>query len=415
MRTALAMLFTLLPLTGSAAPPSDGEVGFAARLYGELAHDAGNLFFSPTSIRLCMGLAYAGARGPTAEQMRATLGLPAGQAGHDAVEAQLKRWDGLANPELPKGTNATDPSMQQYWEEELRRRTTKLQVANRLWTQKGHPFRTDYLTLLKKAYRAEPASVDFAKAPEAIRVEINRWISDKTEKKIPELLKPRMITSDTRSVLVNAVYFKATWDNVFDPRNTKPDSFFVTPARAVKAPLMRNTEHFKTARVDGAQLLEMPYADGKLSMVLVLPNAKDGLPAIEKKIVEGVLPGWLKQLKGERVDVTLPKLKISGRFSLGEILKRMGMALAFTFPGADFSGIDDTKLLYLSEVVHEAVVTVDEKGTEAAAATAASMRAGGMPQQPSVFRADHPFVFFVRDMETGAVLFMGRLADPTAS
>jgi serpin B len=145
----------------------------------------------------------------------------------------------------------------------------------------------------------------------------------------------------------------------------------------------------------------------------VLPNKKDGLPAVEKRLAEGALPEWLKGLKAERVQVTLPRFKMGASFELAETLKRLDMPLPFTFPGADFSGMDGTKLLYIGAVIHQAVIAVDEKGTEAAAATAVLMKAGGMPSQPAVFRADHPFVFLIRDRETNSVLFMGRLADPT--
>ncbi len=402
---------TLLPDAALAAPAAEGELGVASRLYGEVAKTSGNLFFSPTSIRLCLGLAYAGAKGDTAKQMRTTMGYAEGPAEHAAVAAQLARWDKLASPELPQGH--ADPSMQQYWEEELARRTTKLHITNRLWTQEGHPFRADYLKLVKQTYRADAATVDFTKSADPIRLEINRWVNDKTEKKISQLIPPGMITADTRSVLVNAIYFKASWENAFQPHNTKPEPFFVAADRKVSAPLMHTNEHFSNATVEGAQLLELPYGDGKLSMVVVLPMAKDGLAAVEKKVAGGALAGWIKALNGGQADVTLPKFKITGKFSLGDTLKKMGMPLAFTFPGADFSGVDDTKTLYLSQVIHEALVTVDEKGTEAAAATAAGMRAGGMPQKPMVFRADHPFLFLIRDMETGAVLFMGRVVVPT--
>jgi serpin B len=415
MRAVALSFLLLLPVSAIAAPASDAELGFAARLYAEVGKQAGNLFFSPTSIRMCLGLAYAGARGQTAEQMRKTLGFAEGKAAHEAVLVQLRRWDELGRPKLPDGANGADPSMQKYWEEELAKRTTQLHIANRLWAQKGHPLRADYLSLLEHDYRASAVAADFVNATEAVRVEINKWVSDKTEHKIKELIPARMLTSDTRTVLVNAIYFKASWEDPFEPSRTKKEPFFVTGGRSVEAPLMHHTEHFSLAKLDSASLLQLPYGDGKLAMVIVLPKTKDGLAQVEKQIAGGALPGWLSKLSGERVDVTLPKFKVSGSFSLREALEHLGMPLPFTFPGADFSGIDDTKQLFISQVVHQAVVNLDEKGTEAAAATATSMKAGGMPSQPAVFRADHPFVFLIRDIETGAVLFMGRLVDPTAS
>jgi serpin B len=266
--------------------------------------------------------------------------------------------------------------------------------------------------LLKKDYRADAISADFKKSAETIRTAINQWVSDRTEKKIPTLIAPHMLTPDTRAVLVNAIYFKASWAEAFTPDATADGPFFVTPDRSVSAPLMRKSAHFGYAKVDGAQLVELPYGDDQLSMVIVIPTDRGGLHGVEKQL-PAQLATWIGHLSATMVDLTLPRFKLAGSFSLAESMKRIGMPLPFTFPGADFSGIDDTKLLYISELVHKAIVTVDEKGTEAAAATASSMEAGGMPQQPVVVRADRPFVFLIRDRGTGAILFMGRIVDPT--
>jgi serpin B len=409
LRAALPVLLMTLSSIAHAAP---AEIDFANRLYGDLAHTPGNLFFSPSSIRLCLGLAYAGARGATAAQMRTTLGFAAGTAEADRVAAQLTRWDKLAKPELPADAQPADPEMQKYWEEELQRRTTELHIANRLWTQLGHPFRADYLALLKKDYRADAISADFKTSAEKIRVAINQWVSDQTAKKIPTLIPANMLSADTRSVLVNAIYFKASWAEPFTPSATTNGPFFVTPDRSVTVPLMRKSNYFGYAKVDGAQLVELPYGDEQLSMVAVIPNERGGLASIEKQL-PAQLAAWIGRMNTTMVDLTFPRFKIASSFSLAESLKRIGMPLPFTFPGADFSGIDDTKLLFISQVVHQAVVAVDEKGTEAAAATATMMKAGGMPQEPVVVRADRPFVFLIRDRGTGAILFMGRVVDPT--
>jgi serpin B len=419
MRTRALVATLLIAMSTSLAHAAPSGLDFANRLYGDLARSPGNLFFSPESIRLCLGLAYAGARGATAAQMRTTLGYTDVAAEGAQVAAQLARWDKLARPDLPPAaTQTSDPSMQKYWEEELERRTTELFIANRLWTQVGQPLRADYLAFLKKDYRADAVSVDFKKSVETVRIAINKWVSDRTKKKIPSLIAPNMLTPDTRTVLVNAIYFKASWADAFEPGFTKTGPFFIAAAgasgvaRSVNVPLMRKGEHFGYAKVDGAQLVELPYGDEQLAMVIVVPTARDGLHAVEKQL-PAQLAAWLARLNGTLVDLTLPRFKLSGSFSLADSLKRIGMPLPFTFPGADFSGIDGTKLLYLSEVVHQAVVSVDEKGTEAAAATAASMKAGGAPQEPIPVRADHPFLFLIRDRGTGAILFMGRVVDPT--
>jgi len=392
---------------------SDGEYKFAAQLYGKLATTPGNLFLSPASIRIAMGMAYAGAKGTTAEQMRTTLGLPEGKAAHAQVAAQLERWESFAHPKLsPAATESNDPSMQKYWEEDLAKRTIKLNVANALFTQRGNKLRADYLATLKDDYNASALPVDFVKATEAARVEINQWVSQRTNKKIPELIAPKLLSNITRSVLVNTIYFKAAWMSVFTASATKDGAFFTTPTEQVRVPLMRQVEHFMVGRFTGGAIVALPYGSGNLAMYVILPTAKDGLPALEKQLAAGSLTTWLSSLKGERVDLTLPRFKITGSFNLGDTLKAMGMPLAFSFPGADFSGIDDTKTLFLSAVVHQAVIEVDEHGTEAAAATATMMGAGGMPTEPTIFRADHPFVFLIRDAETGAILFLGRLSKP---
>ena len=422
IRSSTLTALLLCSLTSHAAPKAEGapkmnegESKFATQLYGRLASTPGNLFFSPASIRIAMGMAYAGAKGATAEQMRVTLGLPEGKAAHTQVAAQLARWESFAHPKLsPAATQNSDPSMQKYWEEDLLRRTIRLNSANALFTQRGNPLRADYLATLKGDYNASALPVDFIKATEAARVEINQWVSQRTNKKIPELIAPRLITSATRSVLVNTIYFKAAWMSVFTQGTTKDGPFFATPTEQVRVPLMRQIEHFMISRFAGGAMLELPYGSGNLAMYVILPTAKDGLPAIEKQLAAGSLPTWLSSLKGERVDVTLPRFKITGSFDLGDTLKAMGMPLAFSFPGADFSRVDDTKTLFLSTVVHQAVVEVDEQGTEAAAATAAMMGPGGMPSEPTVFRADHPFIFLIRDAETGAILFLGRLSRPVA-
>jgi serpin B len=416
MRIRLVSLIALscLGATSRAEEPKmpDAEIRFATRLFGEVGKTPGNLFLSPTSIRFALGMAYAGARGETAAQMQKALGLPPGKAGLDVFAELLKRWDTLANPPAP-AHNATSPEMQKYQEEEWQRRVTTLNVVDRLYAQKGTKFLPDWLAVIKDKFRASAVSVDFAGAADASRKAINKWVSDETRKKIPELIPAGTITPETKSVLVNAIYFKASWENTFDEQRTKEGPFFTSATAQVKARLMQTTEHFMLGHAEGAELCELPYGDGKLSMVVVLPTKKDGLAAVEKKIAQGALPGWLKGLTGQRVQVTLPRFKMGASFELAGVLKKLDMPLPFTFPGADFSGMDGTKLLYIGVVIHQAVVAVDEKGTEAAAATAVLMKAGGMPSEPAVFRADHPFVFLIRDRETNSILFMGRLADPT--
>ncbi len=395
----------------------DGDATFANRLYGQLATKPGNLFFSPASIRIALAMTYAGARGDTAADMQRALALAAGGEAHTAFATLLASWDKLAHPanENMAARAAADPEMQRYYEAELERKKIVLHVVNRLWAQRGYKFRDEFLKLLRDDYHAPLAELDFRHDAEAGRVTINKWVSDNTEHKIRELIARGLITDGTRLVLTNAVYFKAHWAEQFEKSATQEQPFFLDGKKQVRAPFMHQMHYFKLASFDGGQLLEMPYGDGDLVMDVVLPTARDGLPKVEKKLdtVLAMLPS-LKS--GGRVDVWLPRFKTSSSFSLSDALGAIGMARAFKYPDADFSGMDGGHELYISNVVHQAFVDVDENGTEAAAATAVLMAAGSAPprDEPTPFRADHPFLFLIRDTRSGAILFLGRLADPSA-
>ncbi|MEO6952672.1 MAG: serpin family protein [Polyangia bacterium] len=381
---------------------------FATNLYATLAKRPGNLFFSPASVRLALSMTYAGARGETAAQMKKTLELPAGSAAHEAFAAQLGRWNTLANPVDDNAQRAADPSMQKYYEDELARRSIVLSVVNRLWLQRGKHLVADYTQLVRRDYHAGVEQLDFA-ASEPSRAIINKWVSDATHGKIKTLISPGVLDADTKLVLTNAIYFKASWTSQFQAAHTKQGPF-TTSDRPVQVPLMQQVGHFSIADLPTAQVLELPYGDGDLVMDVVLP--KKSLADVEPHLAS--LPSWLGALKPARVDVTLPRWKTTSALELGGPLQGLGMKDAFHYPAADFSGIDGSRDLYISAVVHQAVVEVDEQGTEAAAATAVAMRAGGRPpsDEPVVFRADHPFVYVIRDAKTNAVLFMGRLSNP---
>jgi serpin B len=217
-------------------------------------------------------------------------------------------------------------------------------------------------------------------------------------------------------VLTNAVYFKAHWDEEFSPSATTQQPFFVAGGKDVKVPLMERVGHFQLARVDGALMAELPYGSGRLVMDVVLPTARDGIGRIEDAYAKGAMAKWTAALSSARVDVLLPKFHASSSFSLGDKLRELGMPRAFKYPDADFSGIDGGHDLFIGTVVHQAFVDVDEHGTEAAAATAVMMKAGAAPptEKPVEFRADHPFLFFIRDRTSGVVLFAGRLSDPSS-
>jgi serpin B len=370
-----------------------GNNGFAMDLYGKLRASKGNVFFSPYSISTALAMTYGGARGETAAQMAHTLQF-------DLPSNELHQAFG----QLEENLNAVQKAGH-----------VQLSVANSLWPQKGFDFLPDYLALCKKFYGTSIQSVDFAGDTEAARKQINDWVEDKTRKKIVELLKPGMIGGSTRLVLANAIYFKGDWANQFEARHTKDQPFHISPETDITAPLMQQTSDFGYAEFPDLQVLEVPYAGNELSMVVLLPRQVDGMGDLETNLTAENLSKWTGFLGSQKVQVFFPKFTVTSEFSLADTLSEMGMPDAFIFKTADFSGIDGQKDLYISRVIHKAYVKVDEKGTEAAAATAVTMELGmvARPTQIPVFRADHPFLFLIRDNQTGSILFLGRMTDPT--
>lgn len=367
-----------------------GNTEFAVDLYGQLRTNAGNVCFSPYGISTALAMTYGGARGETAEQMARTLhfDLPADQLhpAFAALEAELNA--------VPK------------------KGQIQLAVANSLWPQKDFPFLPDYLALCQKYYGTSITPVDYRKDAEAARKTINDWVEAKTEQKIVELLKPKMVGGGTRLVLVNAIYFKGKWAQQFDSKLTQEQPFHLSPEKQVTAPLMRQTSDFKYAEFPGLQVLELPYSGDDLSMIVLLPREADGLGHLEKELTAQNLASWTTNLQSQKVEVILPKFKITCEFALRPTLAALGMTNAFDPLLADFSGMDGRKDLFISKAVHQAFVDVNEEGTEAAAATAVLMGFGGYTPPP-VFRADHPFLFFIRDNHNGSILFIGRIEAPT--
>ena len=364
---------------------------FALALYGQLRKQNGNLFFSPESISTALAMAYAGARGDTASQMAKTLHftLPPQQL-HPAMGALL-----------------SDLNMAHDGYE--------LSVANALWAQQGYTFLDTFLALLKTDYGAGLNQVDFKGATEEARLTINRWVEQKTKDKIKDLLQPGALRADTRLVLTNAIYFKGDWQAQFDKAQTKNEDFYLSQAQTTTAPLMHREGGFNYFDGGTFQALDIPYKSKELSMIIFLPKDRSGLSALEQSLTASNTQQWLRQLAPvSKVVVTLPKFKMTQQFELGTTLAAMGMAQAFA-ANADFSGMTGHHDFAVSAVIHKAYVDVNEEGTEAAAATAVTMRALAMrvPEQaPPVFRADHPFVFVIRDNRSDSILFMGRMADP---
>ena len=289
----------------------------------------------------------------------------------------------------------------------------QLEVANRLWGQQGTTFGADFLSLLKERYRAPLERIDFREGA-AARKRINDWVAEQTHERIKDIVAPPMPTADTRLALANAIYFKASWKEPFQERATRKAPFFELGGGEREVDTMRRTDHFGYAEDAAVQVVELPYRGNETSMVLIVPKQRAGLPAVEKALTNDRLKGWLRGIRHPKVELHLPKFRFTQPLDLAEILKRMGMPSAFSAKTADFSPMCREEPLFIGAVVHKAFVAVDEKGTEAAAATVVMMMAGSapMPETPQLVRADRPFLFLIRHRKTGCVLFMGRVLTP---
>jgi serpin B len=387
-----AMAQTSTPHIPDQAAVVEGNNTFAVGLYSQLRKQDGNLFFSPESISTAFAMAYAGARGATASEMANTL--------HFTVPPERLH---PAMGQLLENLNAAHQGYQ-------------LHVADALWAEKDYTFLEDFLKLTASDYGAGFNRVDFKGAPESVRSTINQWVVQKTENKIKDLLPPDAVTSTTRLVLTNAIYFKGDWQTQFDKASTKEEDFHLSQAQTTKAPLMHLQGRFNYFGGGTFQVLDIPYKSRELSMVVFLPNDAAGLPALEQSFTAGNAQKWLGQLQPvPKVILTLPKFKMAQQFELGGALGAMGMLQAFDRSSADFSGMTGKRDLWISAAIHKAFVDVNEEGTEAAAATGIAMRSMAMvrEQPPIIFRADHPFLFLIRDNRSGGILFMGRVTDPT--
>jgi serpin B len=376
------------PVDKLSAAARSNRLGF--ELLGKVAAPDTNAFLSPYSISAALSMTYAGARGDTADEIASTLHFAPDQdrwhPAFGALQASLR-------------PNGAKPAYE-------------LHVANRLWGHKTTTFHEPFLKTTREHYGAGIEPVDFEDT-EAARKTINTWVEKQTKDKIQELLKKGDLTRLTRLVLTNAIYFNSAWQYPFFPEFTKDEAFHRPGGEALKVPMMRTAEVFGYAAGEGFEAVSIPYKDRALSMVIVLPKKRDGLEAVEKWMTGARLQEVVQNMKQERVDLTLPKFKLLERYALNEVLAEMGMKKSFR-PEADFSGICSEKPLFIAKVIHQAMVSVDEKGTEAAAATAVVMDSGAPPPKAIPVKVDHPFLFLIRENKTGAVLFLGRLVNPAA-
>ena len=289
----------------------------------------------------------------------------------------------------------------------------QLNIANALWPQDEYPFLEPFYSLLKEYYGVSITPVDYKGNTEGARKTINAWVEEKTQEKIKELIKKGLLDPLTRLVLVNAIYFKGTWASQFEKHLTKNHPFWLTSEESIQVPMMTQTQQFGYYENNKFQMLGLPYVGGNLSMILLLSQKVDGLAELEKTLTVANLQRWIARLFEMEVEVILPKFQLNSQFRLDETLKSLGMVDAFDPRSANFAGMDGNKAwLYIGAVVHQAFVNVDEEGTEAAAATAVVMKARSAPPPIPTFRADHPFIFLIRDNDTGSILLIGRVAHP---
>ncbi|HEX4070302.1 MAG TPA: serpin family protein [Planctomycetaceae bacterium] len=367
---------------------------FTFDFYSRIRADQGNLFCSPASLYTALAMTSAGAAGETATELARTLHVEGSRQQLDeAMRVLLASWKG--------------GDKQQGF---------RLSVANRLWAQTGEKFLPAYLAVTRTDYGAELAPLDFAHHVDEARQTINKWIEDQTEGKIADLIRSPSQLTGARLVLTNAVYFKGHWAEPFRKDLTKEEDFHLSGGPSVKAPLMHTRHRFRYAAIDGVQILELPYVGDSLSLIALLPEKQDGLPGLEGRLTLGNWQKWMSGLVSQEVIVTLPRFKTTSQFELKPLLESMGIAAAFDPHAADFSGMTGDRTLYMSAVLHKAYVDVNEEGTEAAAATGVVMKTLAVrrrPVPPAVFRADHPFLFVIQDNRNGAILFLGRVADPT--
>jgi len=363
---------------------------FAFEFYSESNKgEEGNIFFSPYSISAALAMTYEGAKGQTADEMKSVFHFP---------ESSILRPNFAAiYNDINRGSDAFE-----------------LRTGNALWVQKDYPLLEDYTTGVEQYYGGKAANLDFAGETEESRQTINSFIAEQTNNKIKDLLPPGSVGALTGLVLTNAIYFKGTWKWQFDQSDTHEMDFKITPTNIVKTPMMfmePDKASFNYTDTGDLQILELPYKGEKISMLILLPT--ENLDSIESSLTTEKLDEYKSQMKETKLDsIYLPKFEFYTTYNLNKNLKALGMPTAFDSDNADFSGMTGQRDLFISLVIHQAYVKVDEKGTEAAAATAViGTMSARIPR--NVFMADHPFIFIIQERGTGNILFFGKVVDPT--
>jgi serpin B len=407
-RSTLALLISLVSFytldaramdtTDQVAALVHSNSEFALGLYARISQGDGNRFISPLSISTALAMTYAGAQEETAVQIAKTLRLtlPPGQL-HPAFHRLLVELHGRTSTQA---TPDHPPDVQLF-------------TANALWTQTGEQILRDFQKRIEVNYLGGLYTVDFRHAPDQARRTVNAWVEQETKGKIRDLLQSTHIDPTTILVLTNAIYFNALWATPFSKERTAQEFFHASVTEMAPVAMMKHTGRFRYFDEGTFQALELPYKGNSLSLLIFLPKANDGLGHLEATLSAARIETWLTKLSSHRVEISLPRFKMTAEFELKNELSDMGMPVAFKPGAADFSGITGTRELAISAVVHKAFVEVDEKGTEAAAATGVvGFKTAAIAQLPVIFRADHPFFFLIRDIRTGSFLFLGRLVKP---
>jgi serine protease inhibitor len=377
-----------------AVQAGDAINAFGIELFERLADRGSNAVVSPASIALALGMARAGARAETASQMDKVLR----QVASDEHAGWLNALDAALAART--GSFADQTGAQQ---------PVTLRIANAPFAQADEAWSQDYLTALAERFGAGVRLVDYKADPEAARRAINAWVSDQTEQRIPELLAQGVLDQLTRLVLVNAIYLKAAWLYPFPESATAPAPFTRLDGSTLDVPTMHLSEELRYAAGDGWRAVELPYVGQYLALTIIVP---DDLATFEATLDGDRFSSLVGALQQRPVTLSLPKFGIETKTELGPVLAAMGMPLAFDPEHADFSGMTTQEPLYIDKVIHQANIDVDEKGTTASAATAVAIRAGAAPAEPVELLVDHPFLFALRDVQTGAVLFLGRVTEP---
>jgi len=392
VRSALARDTAPVVSEADMAALAAGNRAFACELYQQLASADGNLVFSPLSISTALAMAYAGAEGDTATQLAQALHftLPA-----ERLHAAFNKLDLSLEP---SGQDAD--------------KQLALNIVNALWTQQGWTYLDSFLDTLAVDYDAGMHEMDFENDREAARQAINQWVSDATQGRIPELIPNGALDDAVRMVLTNAIYFRAYWASQFSESATVDQPFHRLDGSSVTAKMMHQVHSFGYARADEYRAVSLPYFADKQSMVVVLPD-EGAFPAVSDSVDGDWVAALLAGLEATQVDLGFPRFEFSGSADLAEILQALGATDAFSADLADFSGITGQRDLYIQQVRHKAFISVNEKWTEAAGATDVEFGETSVPIAEPV-TVDRPFLFFIVDNGTGAVLFVGRVLDPTA-